>query len=85
MLAILKLFVGRVAASIGGFSGWFWGKILLWGGQAFIDYLNDLSRRLKRKQNQDAKLEELEKVDANPKKNAEDVAKSYEDFINQRN
>lgn len=82
MLALLKIIAGQVASAIGGFAGWFWGKILFYGGQAILDLVNDWVRKAKRASEQKKAEDTLNKVDQDPSSKPEDVAKAYEDYIN---
>jgi len=82
--ATLKAMADKIASLIGGGYAWLIAKVLYYGGQYAIDYVNDLIWRMNRKKNQEKKLEELKKIEKDPKSTPEDIAKAYQDFINQR-
>lgn len=57
-------------------------KLLIWGGQLLLDYLTDLWEKLKRAAAQKKAEEKMEETNNDPTKTVEEVAQSYEDYIN---
>lgn len=78
----LNILIQKVVTSVGGFYGWVLGKILKFGGQYLMDWLSDFFRKSKRDKEQKQALEELKKVDADPKSTVDDIGKEYEKFSN---
>lgn len=82
ILSALKLFAKTFGTKVGGFAGWFYGKILFYGGRAILEMIEDWARRMKREGVQEEKRKELEEVAAKPEAKPEEVGKAYEDYIN---
>lgn len=83
--AILKrirdYFISFALKTWGGVTG-IKAKIVIYCGSIVYDFLALFVKNLKRKKEQEEALENLEKVDQDPKSTNDDKGKAYEDMFN---
>lgn len=82
ILAAFSVMAKSFGKQVGGIAGWFYGKVLFYGGAAILEMIEDWARRMKRAGVQEEKKKEMEKVIQKPDSTVEERAKAYEDYIN---
>ncbi|HRH31027.1 MAG TPA: hypothetical protein PK886_03115 [Candidatus Paceibacterota bacterium] len=68
--------------NLSGLKGWLIKQALRFGGSLLAEWLKELERKAKRSAEQEKAKQEMDKVNADPDKSAEDRAKAYENYIN---
>lgn len=83
--ALLDQIIAVILKSVAGLSGarlYLAKKILEFGGQYLIDLITSAYTKFLRTKKQEKAIEELEKVDKDPKSTIDDKGKAYADAIN---
>lgn len=85
MKAVLDAVISAALKSASGLAGirlYLARKILEYGGQYIIDSIISWYSKLARKQKQEKAIDNLDKVDKDPKSTIDDKGKAYEDAFN---